>query len=53
MELPPFGWLLVGFMPGTSAAAGISALATRLVQLGPFTVAAPSTPAGLVNFGEL
>jgi hypothetical protein len=53
VQLPPFGWLLVTFKAGTSPAAGLSALSARLARLGPFAVAAPSTPADLVNFGQL
>jgi putative ABC transport system permease protein len=53
VQLPPFGWLLVTFKAGTSPAAGLSALSARLAKLGPFAVAAPSTPADLVNFGQL
>jgi ABC-type lipoprotein release transport system permease subunit len=53
VQLPPFGFLLVTFKSGINAADGIGALTARLERLGPFTVTAPSTPADLVNFGEL
>jgi FtsX-like permease family len=53
VQLPPYTAIMVRFRPGVSAAAGISALAARVGRLGPFGVIGPSTPADLVNFGQL
>ena len=53
LPLPPFTAVMVRFAPGVSPRQGISALAGRVDRLGPFAVTAPSTPADLVNFGQL
>jgi FtsX-like permease family len=53
VQLPPYTAIMVRFRPGVSAAAGISTLAARVGRLGPFGVIGPSTPADLVNFGQL
>ena len=53
LQLPPFTAVMVRFQPGISPQQGISALAARVDRLGPFAVTAPSTPADLVNFGQL
>ena len=41
VPLPPFAAFLVRFRPGTSQAAGLAALASRLDPLGPFGVSGP------------
>jgi hypothetical protein len=50
---PPYNGLVVKFRPGVPLQQGISALTTRIERLGPYTVSGPSTPADLVNFGQL
>ena len=53
ITVPPFSAMIVRFRPGTSVTGDISALAHRLDALGPFAVDAASTPADLVNFGQI
>ena len=53
LQLPPVNALVVRFQPGISPQQGINTLAARVDRLGPFAVTAPSTPADLVNFGQL
>jgi len=50
---PPFNGLMVKFRPGTSTRQDLAALAARVDRLGSFAVTGPTTPADLVNFGEL
>ena len=45
--------ILVSFRPGTVVPQATADLAARLDRVGPFVVAGPSTPADLVNFGQL
>jgi len=52
LSIPPFTAVMVRFRPGVSQQSGIDALAARIDRLGPFQVMAPSSPAGLVNFGQ-
>jgi len=51
--VPPFTGLVVMFRPGIGQQQEISALAARVDRLGPFAVAGPTTPADLVNFGQV
>jgi hypothetical protein len=51
--VPPYNGLVVKFRPGVPVQQGISALTTRIERLGPYAVTGPSTPADLVNFGQL
>jgi len=51
--VPPYNGLVVKFRPGVPLQQGISALTTRIERLGPYAVSGPSTPADLVNFGQL
>jgi hypothetical protein len=51
--LPPFNGLMVKFRPGASLQQDLAALEARVDRLGPFAVTGPTTPADLVNFGEL
>ena len=53
LTVPPSTGLVVKFRPGISAQQEISALAARVDRLGPFAVAGPSTPADLLNFGQM
>ena len=53
LQFPPFTGLVVRFRPGISAQQQISALAVRVDRLGPFAVTGPTTPADLVNFGQV
>ena len=53
LQLPPVNALVVRFQPGISPQQGMNTLAARVDRLGPFAVTAPSTPADLVNFGQL
>jgi putative ABC transport system permease protein len=53
VQLPPYTAIMVKFRPGVSAAEGISVLTARVGRSGPFGVIGPSTPADLVNFGQL
>ena len=50
---PPYNGLVVTFRPGVTAQQGISALTAPIQRLGPYAVSGPSTPADLVNFGQL
>jgi hypothetical protein len=50
---PPYNGLVVKFRPGVPLQEGISALTTRIERLGPYAIAGPTTPADLVNFGQL
>ncbi|MFY9775920.1 MAG: FtsX-like permease family protein, partial [Trebonia sp.] len=50
---PPYNGLVVKFRPGVPLQEGISALTTRIERLGPYAISGPSTPADLVNFGQL
>jgi hypothetical protein len=52
LSIPPFTAVMVRFRPGISQQPGIDALAARIDRLGPFQVMPPSSPAGLVNFGQ-
>ncbi len=51
--VPPYNGLIAKFRPGVPLQQGISALTTRIERLGPYAVSGPSTPADLVNFGQL
>jgi ABC-type lipoprotein release transport system permease subunit len=53
VQLPPYTGIMVRFRAGVPAQQGISELAARVDKLGPFGVTGPSTPADLVNFGQL
>jgi hypothetical protein len=53
ITVPPFSAMIVSFRPGTSVTDDIAALAHRLDAAGPFAVDAASTPADLVNFGQI
>jgi hypothetical protein len=53
LTVPPFTGLVVRFRPGASQQQEITALAARVDRLGPFGVTGPTTPADLVNFGQL
>ena len=53
LTVPPFTGLVVRFRPGINQQQEISALAARVDRLGPFAVAGPSTPADLLNFGQM
>jgi ABC-type lipoprotein release transport system permease subunit len=53
VQVPPFTAIMVRFRPGVSGQEGISALSARVDGLGAFGVTGPSTPADLVNFGQL
>jgi hypothetical protein len=53
VQLPPYTGIMVTFRPGVPVQQGISELAARVDKLGPFGVTGPSTPADLVNFGQL
>jgi len=50
---PPYNGLVVTFRPGVSLQQGINSLTARVERLGPYAVSGPSTPADLVNFGQL
>ena len=50
---PPYNALIVKFRPGVSLPQGLSELSARVEGLGPYAVSGPSTPADLVNFGQL
>jgi hypothetical protein len=50
--LPPADHLFVRFRPGAGAAA-LAGLARRLTAVGPFAVEGPTTPADVVNFGQV
>lgn len=52
-SVPPYNGLVVKFRPGVSLQQGVSALAARIEPLGPYAISGPSTPADLVNFGQL
>jgi hypothetical protein len=53
LPFPPFTGLVVRFRSGINQQQEIGALATRVDRLGPFAVAGPSTPADLLNFGQM
>ena len=53
VRLPPFNGVIVKFRDGVSPRQGIQALAARVDRSGPFVVSGPTTPADLVNFGQL
>jgi hypothetical protein len=53
VPVPPYNGLVVKFRPGVPLQQGISALTARIEGLGPYAVSGPSTPADLVNFGQL
>jgi hypothetical protein len=53
VQPPPYTAIMVRFRPGVSAGEGMSVLAARVGRLGAFGVIGPSTPADLVNFGQL
>jgi hypothetical protein len=53
ISVPPFSAMIVSFRAGTSVTGDITALADRMDALGPFAVDAASTPADLVNFGQI
>jgi hypothetical protein len=48
---PPYNALVVKFRPGVSLQLG--ELSARVEGLGPYAISGPSTPADLVNFGQL
>lgn len=50
---PPYNGLMITFRPGVTAQQGISALTAPIQRLGPYAVSGASTPADLVNFGQL
>jgi putative ABC transport system permease protein len=50
---PPYNGLVVKFRPGVPLQQGINSLTARVERLGPYAVTGPSTPADLVNFGQL
>jgi putative ABC transport system permease protein len=52
-QAPPYNGLVVKFRPGVPLQQGINALTARVERLGPYAVTGPSTPADLVNFGQL
>jgi ABC-type lipoprotein release transport system permease subunit len=52
-ENPPPAVVFVRFRPGAGPQAGRQALATRLAEVGSFTVAGPATPTDLLNFGQV
>ena len=53
MPAPPYNGLVVKFRPGVPLQQGINSLTARVERLGPYAVTGPSTPADLVNFGQL
>ncbi|MGH3272383.1 MAG: FtsX-like permease family protein [Trebonia sp.] len=53
MSVPPYNGVVVKFRPGVPEQQGLSAFTARIERLGPYTVSGPSTPADLVNFGQL
>jgi putative ABC transport system permease protein len=53
MVAPPYNGLVVKFRPGVPLQQGITALTARIERLGPYAITGPSTPADLVNFGQL
>ena len=52
-ENPPPAVVFVRFRPGAGPQAGRQALATRLAEVGSFTVDGPATPTDLLNFGQV
>jgi putative ABC transport system permease protein len=52
-SLPPFDGVLVRFRSGSSVPPAIAELTARVDRAGPYVVTGPSTPADLVNFGQL
>ncbi|MFY9651690.1 FtsX-like permease family protein, partial [Trebonia sp.] len=50
---PPYNGLVVKFRPGVPLQQGINSLTARIERLGPYAISGPSTPADLVNFGQL
>jgi putative ABC transport system permease protein len=53
MSAPPYNGVMLTFRPGVPAQQGLGALTTRIERLGPYAISGPSTPADLVNFGQL
>jgi hypothetical protein len=53
MSAPPYNSVMLTFRPGGPAEQDLSALTTRIERLGPYAISGPSTPADLVNFGQL
>ena len=49
----PYNGVMLTFRPGVPAQQSLSALTTRIEGLGPYAISGPSTPADLVNFGQL
>jgi hypothetical protein len=45
--------VVVKFGPGVPLQQGINSLTARIERLGPYAISGPSTPADLVNFGQL
>jgi hypothetical protein len=52
-QAPPYNGLIVKFRPGVPLQQGINSLTARIERLGPYAISGPSTPADLVNFGQL
>ena len=50
---PPYNGVVVKFRPGVPLQQGIDSLTARIERLGPYAISGPSTPADLVNFGQL
>ena len=53
VSAPPYNGLVVKFGPGVPLQQGINSLTARIERLGPYAISGPSTPADLVNFGQL
>jgi ABC-type lipoprotein release transport system permease subunit len=53
MPAPPYNGLVVKFRPGVPPQQGINSLTARIERLGPYAISGPTTPADLVNFGQL
>jgi ABC-type lipoprotein release transport system permease subunit len=53
VSAPPYNGLIVKFRPGVPLQQGINSLTARIERLGPYAISGPSTPADLVNFGQL
>ena len=53
VSAPPYNGLVVKFRPGVPVQQGINSLTARIERLGPYAISGPSTPADLVNFGQL
>jgi hypothetical protein len=52
-SIPPPAAVFVRFRPGVEPQAGRHDLATRLAEVGSFTVDGPATPTDLLNFGQV